>query len=126
MSPEGSSWSLDVSEIDFLVGRTVVDVRNDERLVFEAGTNPEPRLYADVGNAICRDERGGRVTVEDLKGRSVADVSTEGGALQITFTDGAALRSDPDPNVEAWQVVGGTPQSLVVCLPGGELAVVSG
>lgn len=41
----------------------------------------------------------------------------------MTFTDGTTLRSDPAPDVEAWQVVGGSPQALVVCLPGGELAV---
>jgi hypothetical protein len=114
-----------VSGIDFLVGQTVVEVRHGERLVFDADTDPEPRLYADVGNAVCLDEHGQRVSVIDLAGRTVAGASTEGGALQITFTDGTTLRSVPDPDIEAWQVVGGSPQSLVVCLPGGELAVVS-
>jgi hypothetical protein len=114
-----------MNEIDFLVGRTVVEVRYDERVVFDAGAAPEPRLYADVGHAVCLDEHGKRVSVEDLAGRTVADASTNGGVLHIVFTDGATLRSEPDPDVEAWQVVGGRPQSLVVCLPGGELAVVS-
>ena len=42
----------------------------------------------------------------------------------MTFADGGALRCEPDPDYEAWQVVGGDPQALVVCLPGdGELAV---
>jgi Family of unknown function (DUF6188) len=113
-----------VSEIDFLVGRTVVEVRYDERVVFEAGSKPEPRLYADVGYAICLDERDRPVPVEDLVGRTVSDVDTDGGVLQIRFTDGTTLRTDHAPDVEAWQVVGGSPQALVVCLPGGELAVV--
>ncbi len=47
-----------MSEIDFLVGRTVVEVRYDERVVFDAGAEPEPRLYADVGDAVCLDEHG--------------------------------------------------------------------
>jgi hypothetical protein len=114
-----------VSEIDFLVGQTVVEVRYDERVVFDSGIEPEPRLYADVGSAVCLDGHGAHVSVEDLAGRTIGEVSTNGGVLQIGFTDGATLRSEPDPDVEAWQVVGGRPQSLVVCLPGGELAVVS-
>jgi hypothetical protein len=114
-----------MSEIDFLVGRTVAEVRYDERVVFDVGAQPEPRLYADVGDAVCLDEHGRRLSVQDLAARIVAEVSTNGGVLHIAFTDGATLRSDPDPDVEAWQVVGGTPQALVVCLPGGELAVLS-
>jgi len=31
-----------------LGGKTVVEVRDDDRIVFEAGTNPEPRLYAPM------------------------------------------------------------------------------
>jgi len=102
-----------------------VEVRYDERVVFEAGTKPEPRLYADVGNAVCLDSHGERLAVGELVGRTVAEVSTANGALHIAFTDGTTLQSEPDPNYEAWQVVGGAPQALVVCLPGGELAVVS-
>ena len=34
------------------------------------------------------------------------------------------MRCEPDADYEAWQVVGGWPQSLVVCTPGGELAIV--
>jgi hypothetical protein len=112
-----------MGEIDFLVGRIVVEVRYDERLVFEAGTNAEPLLYADVGNAVCVDCRGQAVSVDELVGRTVAEVSTKDGALRMAFTDGTTLRSEPDPNVEAWQVAGGTAQGFVVCLPGGEVAV---
>ena len=113
-----------MSEIDFLVGRTVVEVRNDERVVFEAGTKPEPRLYADVGYAVCLDSSDQPLSIGELVGRTVAEVSTSDGVLRISFADGATLQTEPDPNVEAWQVVGGTPQALVVCLPGGEVAVV--
>jgi hypothetical protein len=41
----------------------------------------------------------------------------------LSFADGSLLRCEPDPRYEAWQVVGGLPQHLVVCEPGGELAV---
>ena len=113
-----------VSEIGFLVGRTVVEVRYDERVVFEAGTKPEPRLYADVGYAVCLDSSGEPVSVGELLGRKVAEASNADGVLRIAFTDGTTLQTEPDASVEAWQVVGGAPQALVVCLPGGEVAVV--
>jgi hypothetical protein len=42
----------------------------------------------------------------------------------LSFADGRTLRCEPQPDYEAWQVVGGTPQYLVVCLPGdGELSI---
>jgi hypothetical protein len=44
--------------------------------------------------------------------------------LLLAVVHGSWLRCEPDPDYEAWQVVGGDPQALVVCLPGvGELAV---
>jgi hypothetical protein len=87
-----------MSKLDFLVGRTVVEVRDDERVVFDAGAEPEPRFYADVGNAVCLDEGGEHLSLGDLAGRTVAQVSTERGALRIRFTGGSTLRSDPNPD----------------------------
>lgn len=112
-----------MSEIDFLIGQTVVEVRDDDRIVFEAGNEPEPSLYADVGRVVCLDPDGKPLALPELVGRAISQASTTDGTLLVTFTDGATLRTPPDPNHEAWQVVGGTPHSLVVCLPGGELAV---
>lgn len=112
-----------MSEIDFLTGETVVDVQDASRIVFVADTRPEPRLYADVGDCECTDAEGAMLDLSDLTGRTVASATTDGGALTLHFTDGATLRCAPDQNYEAWQVVGGSPQHLVVCMPGGELAV---
>jgi hypothetical protein len=111
-----------LSEVSFLVGRTVVDVR-DERIVFDAGTEAEPRLYADVGPSVCVGREGEPLPVAGLVRRTVASAATAGGALMLTFVDGATLRCDPSEDYEAWQVVGGSPEHLVVCMPGGELAV---
>jgi hypothetical protein len=58
-----------------------------------------------------------------LVGRTVASVSTTDGVLVLTFQGGPALRCDPSEEFEAWQVVGGKPEFLVVCCPGGEIAV---
>jgi hypothetical protein len=116
-----------MSEVGFLVGNAVVEVqRNPDgstRIIFDLGDKPAPALYADVGS--CAYEDRGRVT-RVLTGTAscvVSDTSTEHGTLVLSFTDGSLLRCGPDPRYEAWTVVGGSPQHLVVCEPGGEVAV---
>ena len=110
-------------ELDFLAGETVDDVRDGGRIVFDAGTEPIPRLYADVGASLCVDDDGQPLTVASLVGHVVASASSGGGILVLTFENRATLRCDPDPQYEAWQVEGGKPHSFIVCCPGGELAV---
>lgn len=60
--------------------------------------------------------------VHRLVGRSVtAATYAETGSLRVEFTDSATLTVEPDPDYEAWNVLG--PNGLlVVCMPGGELA----
>jgi len=111
-----------MSDVGFLIGRTV-ELRDDERVIFEIGERPEPALYADVGACVYEDGEGRTQALSAMVGNVVADTCTAGGTLALLFADGSRLRSEPDANYEAWQVVGGTPQHLVVCLPGGELAI---
>jgi hypothetical protein len=111
-----------MSDIDFLVGEAVANVQ-DERIVFDAGAEGKPRLYADVGPCVCVDQTGKPLALDALVGRAVASVSTDEGVLTLAFSDGAMLRCDPSEDYEAWQVVGGKPEYFVVCLPGGEVAV---
>ncbi len=126
-----------VGEVDFLVGQTVNELRYwgaDLRLVFDAGDRAEPALYADAGQctyvnsdgdeSIVAPERPLTVApVLETVGRQISEASTEVGVLALTFDDGSRLRCEPDDHFEAWQVVGGSPQHLVICSPGGELAV---
>lgn len=112
-----------MNDVGFLVGKTVVAVHGGARIIFELGEKPEPALYADVGTHTYRDSHGIDRVVASIVGNVVADASTPGGALLLSFTDGSLLRCEPDPNYEACQVVGGWPQYLVVCQPGGELPV---
>jgi Family of unknown function (DUF6188) len=113
-----------VSEVAFLVGKTVTEIRYDSRIVFASGEKPEPTLYADVsGECGVTDSAGQPQPLNSVVSRTVLTTSTSGDVLALKFDDGFALRCPPDPNYEAWQVVGGDPQYLVVCLPGGELAV---
>jgi hypothetical protein len=113
-----------MSDVGFLVGRTVVAVHDGgARIVFELGDKPEPALYTDVGIYTYEDKNGVDRVIASMVGNLVSDASTLDGTLVLSFDDGSVLRCEPDQQYEAWQVVGGSPQYLVVCLPGGELAV---
>ena len=130
MSPDESLvpiYDSLVSEVEFLVGRDVVEVRLEPaggaRIVFEVGDKPAPALYADVGPSTYEDESGSPHPLSEMVGAIVSNTSTEDGTLLLAFADGRRLRCEPHPRYEAWEVVGGTPQYPVVCSPGGELAV---
>ena len=112
-----------MSEVGFLVGRTVVAVHDGSRIIFELGDKLAPALYADVGINTYRDKNGLDRVIASMVGNVVSDASATDGTLLLSFTDGSLLRCEPDAHYEAWEVVGGSPQYLVVCQPGGELAV---
>jgi hypothetical protein len=128
-----------VSEVDFLVGQTVAQFRypaNGLRIVFDVGDRAEPALYADIEQAFTYIDRSGDAHEVDLNdpstlasvlgiaGQAVEGVSTDDAVLSLRFSDGSSLRCAPHPDYEAWQVVGGTPQCLVVCVgPDDGLAV---
>ena len=117
-----------MSEVDFLVGKVVDEIRYSAPgnlwMVFEVGDGVAPALYATLGACVFADSAG---NTHDIKPDSPAAVGpilmSVNGTLDLTFSDGSRLRCAPDDQYEAWQVVGGFPEHLVVCTPGGELAV---
>jgi hypothetical protein len=126
LQEEGVSVGSTMSDpdLDFLVGRTVAEIRHDNQVVFQAGTDPAPCLFARVEATPDSADRGGApLSLPDLIGRSVASASAKGGVLLLVFADGATLRCEPSPESEAWQVEGGHPLRLIVCRAGGELSV---
>ena len=126
LQEEGVSVGSTMSDpdLDFLVGRTVAEIRHDNQVVFEAGTDHAPSLFARVEATPASADRGGApLSLPDLIGRSVASASAKGGVLLLVFADGATLRCEPGPEYEAWQVEGGHPLRLIVCRAGGELSV---
>ena len=127
-----------MSDLDFLIGQTVYELRysapGNLRLVFDLGDRVEPALYADLGSLEFVDREGNqhRIDPEDpatvgpvlrTVGRQIEAVDCRRGTLTLAFSDASRLRCDPHNDYEAWQVAGGSPQHLVVCMPGGELAV---
>jgi Family of unknown function (DUF6188) len=126
-----------VNELAFLVGRVIEEVRYGHglRIVFELGDRVEPALYADVGRFRFTDAGGNEHEVDTddpvsvgvalaMVGQKVVKAGSDGrAALELELSDGSSLQCEPDERFEAWQVVGGSPECLVVCLPAGELAV---
>jgi hypothetical protein len=51
-----------MSEVGFLVGRTVVEVQRSPgggaRIIFDLGVGSAPALYADVGSCLYEDGSG--------------------------------------------------------------------
>ena len=127
-----------MGEVDFLVGRTISELRysapSNFRMVFDAGDQVEPGLYADLGpfSYVEREGTTHRIVPDNpatvgpaltTLGRSVDFATVEDGVLTLMFSDASQVRCEPNDLYEAWQVVRGVPQHLVVCAPSGELAV---
>ncbi len=123
--------------LDSLVGATLHELRlggsGQLRLQFAHADRDDLNLYADISDAtltttdgvehaIDGDELSTLMPLVRVVQRAVAVAHARGGTLTIGFDDGSSLRCPPDERYEAWEVVGGSPYSLVVCTPGGELA----
>jgi hypothetical protein len=127
-----------VNELDFLIGQTVERFHypaNGIRVVFKHESDrAEPDLYVDLESTFTYTDSAGTVHVVDddlsalgavfsLAGEKVEGVSVADGVLRLEFSRGRSIRCEPDPAVEAWQVVGGDPLGLVVCTTEGELLI---
>jgi len=126
-----------VNELDFLIGKTVEQFRypaNGVRVVLDEGDRVEPDLYVDLESTFTYTDSTGAVYVVDddlsafgavcsLAGERVQGVSCIEGVLSLEFSGGRSIRCEPDPAVEAWQVVGGDPFYLVIGMQDGSLSI---
>jgi hypothetical protein len=127
-----------MSDVAFLVGQVVKEVRYHGivRIIFDEGERVEPALYVDLEEAFTYvDPAGSRHEIVPSEPESVGPVLAIHGctvhavdvdssaALDVTFSDGSAIRCEPHERHEAWQVVGGSPQYLVVSVGPDDLAV---
>lgn len=125
-------------KLEFLTGKHVVELSVREPdyvfIIFELGER-EPALYAKVGSCSYADARrvhheaiAGEVAsygaVVEIVGKHVQEARVDDSTLVLEFEDGSSLSCPPDDHFESWEVIGGSPQSLVVCTPGGGIAVV--
>jgi hypothetical protein len=96
-----------MSELDFLVGETVEEIRysapGNLRVVFDGGDRVEPDLYADLGpfeptaragdiHSVDAQDPNTVGPVMRLVGCRVENVDTEGCVLTLSFSDGSHLR----------------------------------
>lgn len=105
-------------------GTVVLTMTGGYVVVLEAPftvTTPEASKRCDPGMIVESADAEG-----DLVGR-IIDACTvdDAGSLSVTFTGGVRLQVDPDDGFEAW-TISGPEGMLVVCTPGGKLAVWSG
>jgi hypothetical protein len=127
-----------VTAIGFLTGQELVEIRYSlglVRFVFDAGDRVEPALYADLGPFAVTGADGVAELVDPddsstlrpallLVGKTIEHAAFEDdGSLTLGFSGDASLRCEPSKDFEAWQVVGGTPQHLIVCVEPGEVSV---
>ncbi len=70
------------------------------------------------------DDRAAPATVAaEISGRIVDSAVIETpGEIRVDFEDGSQLAALPDPDAEAWRLVGPDGQRIT-CLPGGEVSI---
>ena len=117
-----------MSEVEFLVGREVVEVRAEPsggaRVIFELGDKPEPALYADVGPAATLTVLSGEDRPLDASvGKVVAETSTTDGTLLLRSPTEGGSGATLLRTMRRGRWSGGTPQYLVVCDSDGDLSV---
>jgi hypothetical protein len=97
----------------------VLGFSGDRKVVIEAVAH----LEGPHGPAVVDPGADPSDALSTLLGDTVEMARTgESGELWLSFTSGALLRVDTDPEVEAWAVTG--PDGfLIVCMARGELAV---
>ena len=126
-----------MTALDFLIGRKITEIRYGLglRVVFDAGERVEPALYADLGPFEFAADGEEPHLIDPARPASVGPalslvektvaqaIAQEDGTLDLQFVGGGHLSCPPQENVEAWQVVGGSPEYLVVCVRPGHVSV---
>jgi hypothetical protein len=120
---EGDGWRFDFEEREI----TLIGVIYQTRLQF----GPTEVVIESPFDLVVGETRHSRDPSERPKlgpllaiypDALVDAVATANGVLRLAFASGSTITVPPDPRYEAWSVVGRA-GSLVVCTPGGELAI---
>lgn len=105
-------------------GTVVLTMMGGDVVVLEAPftvTTPEASRRYEPAVAAETAALAGELVGQTIESCTVGDA----GSLSVTFTSGIRLLVEPDDDFEAW-TVSGPAGMLVVCTPGGELAVWGG
>jgi Family of unknown function (DUF6188) len=104
------SWRLRIE--GWKVSRCSTDPEHEIDVVSPSGGSESDRFEIAGGELVGAQGK-------DLVGSAVREaVVWKDGRLSVSFSDGSLLKAAPDPEVEAWQIVG--PDGLLVVAPIGE------
>jgi hypothetical protein len=120
---EGEGWRFDFEE----PALTLIGVNHQTRLHFgSTEVVIETPFHLDVGERtypLDPSHRSGLGPLLTIYPDTLTDaVATTKGVLRLSFQSGSTLIVPPNPQGDAWSVVGRA-GTLVVCTPGGEVAV---
>jgi hypothetical protein len=102
-----------------LTGQTLVNVDRDYTLRIYTR---EGWLIA-IGDEELVDDKDLAALLYQAINRPITSFGINQGVLSITVGE-AHIRATPDPDYESWHLTGPGPgKQMVVCLPGGELAI---
>lgn len=126
-----------MSDLNFLVGSTVLSIAVDRELTMRVQHGADEGLivltrfrFTDAGGGTreldAETDRPGLVTALCTRSLTqfpsrIAAATEDRGTLSFRFDDGSEIAAAPDDQYEAWEVVMG--RKRVVCMPGGELAI---
>ena len=103
-----------------LTGQTLVNVDRDYTMRME--TREGWHIAVEIEDVV--DDKDLAAALYGAIGKTISAFSIAAdGALSITVGE-AAFTARPQPKYESWNIVGPLPdKQMVVCLPGGELAI---
>jgi hypothetical protein len=130
MRPESLDESADVG---FLVGRIVQSIAVSFQFDLVVGGDSDrvvvtlTRFFYRAPGGLeheldANSDRAGLGPALDLFGAEIAAATIDRGSLRLRFGDASEIKAPPLEAYESWQVSGpGT--ALIVCAPGGKLAI---
>jgi hypothetical protein len=103
-----------------LTGQTLINVDRDYTMRME--TREGWHIAVEIEDVV--DDKDLAAALYGAIGKPITAFSiAEDGALSMTVGD-ASFTARPQPKYESWNIVGPLPDKpMVVCLPGGELAI---
>jgi hypothetical protein len=114
-----------------LSGQRIVKVSVDFSITLCTDGGYEIQIAGEFSLLACCERIDFTLTEQGLKpdrfpsllNQSVTSASADyTGTLILGFDSGTSLRVEPDPDYEAWNITGPRGR-MIVCMPGGELAV---
>lgn len=128
LKEHGKGWclafrdaSVHLIQIDFRLSLFLLHPPNEATVIIETPCRLKTR---DTSVVLRPGEPSTLAPILPFFNATVTGVSIRSmGALRMEFSGGPTLEVDPDPMYEAWQLASSTMGFLLVCSPGGAVAL---